>query len=233
MTLTTVYDVNAEPWSCPCERFKKFKICAHVLAVAAVMGRLNSFLNYWEEPTCDGARNQGRNRGVSQKRSAPSKRLTFDRTQFKVTVILPTVEEKEITFVWLRDNPQVRVCYGCRGNLRPEAKGLPDAPWDLVIRSRMHRVYPKEGEFRISVKKQNTFFHLTNICCSREGQQVVDNNYSIEKPFLLCHIRVNWCKSSIYKCEILIVFLSYASSFVNNKMFHQPCQFDDKEEKVY
>ena len=96
-----------------CQRCPKFRVCAHVLAVAGVMGGLRSSLANWSEPTIDLAKtslvNSGKKLGTTRKRSAASKRSAFDWTKYSDVTPTSTINEKEIVIVWLQDNPAVCV----------------------------------------------------------------------------------------------------------------------------
>ena len=190
LTSTAIYDVSTEHWSCPCDRYKQFRLCAHVLAVAAVTGRMVSFLGSWEEPTIDRAvttvKLAGKKPGAPRKRPAPSKRVEFDRAMFVPPPSAPPpAPEKEVLFVWLRDNPRVRVCYGCKGFIRPSPGVIPDEPWDLVVRKTIFRTYLRDGTVCMNVKKTPAYFHLRDRCCMVAGGEIKQDNFGIEKPFLL------------------------------------------------
>ena len=169
LSSTAVYDVNMENWHCRCERFTAIKICAHILAVAFVSGRLGRFLQHWEEPKIESMlvpyRQAGKKPGKPRSRPPPSKRTPFDRTKFTSTIAHQPPDEKEFSFVWLADNPLVKICVGCTGTVRPP-KAVPHAPLDLVVRTKMYRSFHGAGgAIRFQLEKKPAYFHLR---CSRE-----------------------------------------------------------------
>ena len=61
--------------------------------------------------------------------SIPSRRKETGQTNTDVIPIDTT--EKEVKFVWLADNPNIKRCYA--------GKNVPDAPWDLVVTKKPFR----------------------------------------------------------------------------------------------
>lgn len=73
--------------------------------------------------------------------------------------------EQQYHFNWL-DNTTARVCFGCRGRLRPSDSSVPPPPFDVVVSTKEHRCwYDKSTETtKISKKPEPMYYHVKPVC---------------------------------------------------------------------
>lgn len=66
---------------------------------------------------------------------------------------------------WL-NKTKAKVCYGCSGKLRPDQKGVPPPPFDIVLTTKEFRSwYDKSSEtFKVSMLPEATYYHMNPVC---------------------------------------------------------------------
>ena len=73
------------------------------------------------------------------------------------------VERLTYWIKWLRGT-RVRTYYGCGGCFR-DLPEVPLPPYDIVLVCKEYRLYPVSGgSLRMSMKKENTHYHLSTAC---------------------------------------------------------------------
>ena len=185
LTSTPIYDVDIESWSCQCERYLRYTLCA-VLGVLYAVGSLGWSLNRWTEPALDTIfskklRPSGTGKKPGKQRAQPptSKRTQLDRSKFADAIHLPSADdENEVKFVWLADHSRVFRCHGCNR--------CRDSSCALGSRclKKLFRVYPNEGSMCFQATPNPAYFHLKESCCLLAGVEVTSDNHEIVKPFL-------------------------------------------------
>ena len=105
---------------CECRQYENFKICHHTIAEAADSGKLMMLVSMYKPPTMDilyknkaGPSTSGQKNGKKRKRVPLSKKVVFDRSQFRDQFVYDNGNNErdenvfEITFV---DTTQTFVC---------------------------------------------------------------------------------------------------------------------------
>ena len=60
-------------------------------------------------------------------------------------------------------DPRVSRCYGCGDQLEPGGN-LPSPPNDLVLTTRLHRRYYKDGQLQVSSEIKPVYLHVSSYC---------------------------------------------------------------------
>ena len=60
-------------------------------------------------------------------------------------------------------DPRVSRCYGCEDQLKPGGN-LPSPPNDLVMTTRLHLRYYKEGQLQVSSEIKPVYLHVSSYC---------------------------------------------------------------------
>ena len=158
-------------------RFKQFKICAHVIAVASQNGKLASLLGSYQPPLeqmvsssiPSGSGKKDNEKSRKRQRKDHSSR---DVREYGERVACGSQEtEKEVSepyeLVFVKDT-NATTCYGCKGKVMDKPSSAPPPPpFDLFVRHCERRVFRTLGEtkIRISMNCEMVYFDPTNACC--------------------------------------------------------------------
>ena len=138
-----------------CPRFKECAICAHAVAVAHEVGKLEELVAAYQVPL--GQMVQPRIPGGAGKKDneRSRKRQRMDRpprdvSKYGERVEAPTASEESSPYelVFTKDT-SATTCYGCKGKVREKRSSLPPPPpYDLFVRYCKLTLYNRPGETR-------------------------------------------------------------------------------------
>ena len=170
-----------------CPRFKECAICAHTVAVAYKVGKLEEFVASYEVPIAQmvQAGIPGRSGMKDNKRVRKRKRAgnpPRDVSQYGERVEarqVPGDVSSPYELVFVKDT-SATTCYGCKGRVREKPSAPPPpSPYDLFIRHSEIRVCNRPGDtkLRLSSKPEMVYFHpfksCVNLSVVSEGKLIV------------------------------------------------------------
>ena len=157
---------------CDCTGFQMRSLCAHTIAVARQMDRLDHLVSTWSPNLSKQLQSQlpkstGRKPGPQRKRRPPHVRGVSNFSS-------PSAGNEDIHF---NENEKfsvipvakckARVCYGCGEKFRlSPSSPPPPQPYEVLLSKMEYRAYtPKGGSsLKISAKKQRCYYHVRKAC---------------------------------------------------------------------
>ena len=178
---------------CDCLGYKEKGMCAHTLAVADSEGKLQMFLNWFKRGgksvsiTKLISRTKPNNSGEKpgkNKRKKKDNREPVNRNTDQYVSRLPPGLKPPFRLKWLADTTAY-VCYGCKNHLREKdkdgnkSKTVPSPPYDAVICGNEKRSFIKDGELKVSIRNEDTHYHLYLDCVRSKHPNFTGKNTQV------------------------------------------------------
>ena len=131
---------------CQCKGFKTASLCSHSLAVADHIAKLREYLSWFHSLggpniTAAASTSTPKNAGKKPGQKSPiwrtvviaSSRNDDSYTDRHLDVETVSVKNEQRYHLKWPDKTMAKVCYGCRGKLRPSDSSVPPPPFDMVV----------------------------------------------------------------------------------------------------
>lgn len=169
-------EVKARNLTCSeCPRYNERGICAHTLAVAHQLGRLQEYTKSYQvplanmvAPTIPNGAGKKENEKKSRKRKSNSPRVVANYgNRVEAETFNEEAEDLSLHEVVFIVDTKATTCYGCKGHVRNNASDPPPpAPHNIFLRHREHRVFKRRGETKIRISKtpESVYYHPLRSC---------------------------------------------------------------------
>ena len=169
-------EVKAKNLTCSeCPRYNERGICAHTLAVAHQLGRLQEYTKSYQvplanmvAPTIPNGAGKKENEKKSRKRKSNSPRVVANYgNRVEAETFNEEPEDLSLYEVVFIVDTKATTCYGCKGHVRNTASDPPPpAPHNIFLRHKEHRVFKRRGETKIRISKtpEHVYYHPLRSC---------------------------------------------------------------------